>query len=966
MANIAQENSPNLREQQQMEIEQENSDQQKLNQVEDGEQTSFENVAQPQKFTKKQAYINTVFLGLGFFLIFVATDTALHYLSVMFGSAATYFLAAYGVINGCLALFMPFILHFLGIKAAIHLSSILCLFFIAMILISQFLSEGSEDGSLPAIGFVLVIIGAAAYGCGTAMLWFSYSSFMDAITSPQNRGTIVGLFYGLFYINSPVGNLLAGILNATSLKGSTIQLIFTSFAVLGVLILIPLKNAQIPPGRYVPFKPYFKEMFKIAKVPSYYTVVLSFFNNLVLNGFLMSIFSVQLPPETAKQLVGYSFAIGGLTMTIGAFTWGQVIDRRSKRAAFFSNVFLMFLLIIFANLTLQQPLEVYGFLFSSQDSNQFWLAFDTCRHNPAGVFLGNCGQGIVSLSSIVGVNYPEYYIVLLILMGVVYALMGWNVDTHYASFAHVNEEDLVNAILEDPTLLVSDPNEDINKPLNMDEMTQLEGDEDAERENQDQTEQIEGMKTLKAQFNSDIPSTASASTLAKLVSSGTVTGLTRYNSRIGGLSRNLGDAEVMNRQRNQSIANIASTAHLAALTAEPGSVLHHIKNSMADLAIQAQQAVQQSGQVSQGIQRDEQGLQRIPSSQSQSLFQQQQQQGSFFFQRQFMGTIRRPSPMMPRLTSISAPKGQSMAQGTSQLQQPTSSQMQQPEQTSTIRASQQQLQTLKQSTLKLSPQLNKNQLQQNTGSPQNKSSANISQTSRFTSQLQKEQSSGVETEEQASFDLHTGFVPSTIGASSLYRATTRSALDQQINPTPDGLPPKGSRPPITIEKLARKQQKMPFFMGGADAVVAMNQDSFHPSQSSSSMQPKPTRNIQQIEQQSGGLQSSKSVLSSQNIQSQSPSTRQNSVTLRRENESLPSIRENEDEFGSEPTFEKEEEKPTKQIRSNQSKLENESKISRKLDEDQEEADIEADENGPLFEEQGEDIEKELAGTIESD
>ncbi|KAA6383402.1 MAG: hypothetical protein EZS28_021072, partial [Streblomastix strix] len=166
MTNIAQENSSNLKQQQQMEIKQENSDQSKLNQVEDGEQTSFEIVAQPQKFTKRQAYQNTVLLGVSFFLIFVATDTALNYLSVMFGSAATYFLAAYGVINGCLALFMPFVLRILSIKAALHLSSILCLFFIAMILISQFLSEGSEDGSLPAIGFVLVIIGAAAYGCG--------------------------------------------------------------------------------------------------------------------------------------------------------------------------------------------------------------------------------------------------------------------------------------------------------------------------------------------------------------------------------------------------------------------------------------------------------------------------------------------------------------------------------------------------------------------------------------------------------------------------------------------------------------------------------------------------------------------------------------------------------------------------------------------------------------------------------
>ncbi|KAA6367507.1 MAG: hypothetical protein EZS28_036965, partial [Streblomastix strix] len=44
-----------------------------------------------------------------------------------------------------------------------------------------------------------------------------------------------------------VGNLLAGILNAAKLKGSIIQIIFTSFAVVGVVLLIPLKSVKVPP-----------------------------------------------------------------------------------------------------------------------------------------------------------------------------------------------------------------------------------------------------------------------------------------------------------------------------------------------------------------------------------------------------------------------------------------------------------------------------------------------------------------------------------------------------------------------------------------------------------------------------------------------------------------------------------------------------------------------------------------------
>ncbi|KAA6378981.1 MAG: hypothetical protein EZS28_025493, partial [Streblomastix strix] len=145
----------------------ETSDTQNLQQAEEGEMTEkpIENIAR-QQLTTRQAYANTVLLGLSFFLIFVATDTALHYLSTMFRDNAVYYLAAFGIINGCFALIVPFVIHILGLKTSIHVSSFLCLFFIVMILISQFLEEGAADGKLPVIGFVLVILGAASYGIG--------------------------------------------------------------------------------------------------------------------------------------------------------------------------------------------------------------------------------------------------------------------------------------------------------------------------------------------------------------------------------------------------------------------------------------------------------------------------------------------------------------------------------------------------------------------------------------------------------------------------------------------------------------------------------------------------------------------------------------------------------------------------------------------------------------------------------
>ncbi|KAA6375091.1 MAG: hypothetical protein EZS28_029383 [Streblomastix strix] len=200
-------------------------------------------------------------------------------------------------------------------------------------------------------------------------------------------------------------------------------------------------------------------MFQIAKTPHYYAVVLSSVLNMCMVNFLASVFTSQVPQETARTFTGYAFAMAGVMQIVGSFTWGVVIDKKSKRASFFISALLIQLFIIFANTTLYIEFEstsrlvmfcltfvVYGSVGSSNDINQFWLTWDTCNHNPV-IFvqyarlLGGVSAGILSFTSAAGAPYPQYYIILMIAIGILYIVGVWNLDVHYAKMSKYTKKD---------------------------------------------------------------------------------------------------------------------------------------------------------------------------------------------------------------------------------------------------------------------------------------------------------------------------------------------------------------------------------------------------------------------------------------------------------------------------------------------------------------------------------------------
>ncbi|KAA6363546.1 MAG: hypothetical protein EZS28_040927 [Streblomastix strix] len=209
-----------------------------------------------------------------------------------------------------------------------------------------FVWESVDKEYLPAGALVMGLIGAILYGIGTCIFYVAYSLYMDSITNPKTRGILVGVFFGIFNFCAPVGNLLAGILNQTTLNQSIIQLIFAVIAFIGVIVLIPIKTGEMKEDRYLSFKPHFKEMFEIAKIPRYYAVALSSVFNMCMVNFLASVFTGQVPEDTARTFTGYAFAMAGVMQIIGSFTWGVIIDKKSKRASFFISALLIQLFII--------------------------------------------------------------------------------------------------------------------------------------------------------------------------------------------------------------------------------------------------------------------------------------------------------------------------------------------------------------------------------------------------------------------------------------------------------------------------------------------------------------------------------------------------------------------------------------------------------------------------------------------
>ncbi|KAA6375355.1 MAG: hypothetical protein EZS28_029118, partial [Streblomastix strix] len=428
-------------------------------------------------------------------------------------------------------------------------------------------------------------------------------------------------------------------------------------------------------------------------------------------------------------------------------------------------------------------------------------------------------------------------------------------------------------IVVDPTDYFQ--SDDLNQEDEEREKNDEEQEEEQQEEQQQQDDELEGIKEENEEQNEEVKLIDSqkrkirenegddealfdnGTKLPTILSSPTLTPVDDSQDVEGGTSPD--DVEDLIRQRNESIARTASIAHLAALTADPDSVLYQLMKPMEELIQQAEEAVQiqeqlqeqyeeqlEQEQYEQDQQDKEDNEKQIPQLQQPSNVQQQQQSDKQFqLQKQLSFNRRQPVPIMPqlrsahsslsRLPSLSPSRPVATPSNSRKLTQPIYQQ-------DLIGAAQQQQLSKKQlkklnkksrtttlltkqkvpKTLTLSPLRGREERQQEKQKEKEEQDKIGSESDKRSSD-----SSSQEPHEQYT-DFHKYYVPTSSAASSLYRESTKSALNKQLNPTPEGLAPKGSRPPITLNQLSRRKNKkrMSYSMRGDNISSSMIQDEY--------------------------------------------------------------------------------------------------------------------------------------------
>ncbi|KAH7819916.1 uncharacterized protein MONOS_11849 [Monocercomonoides exilis] len=207
--------------------------------------------AAPQ-INEKSATKKVVLLGLSFCCIFIATQTSLNYMTTFFADYASIVLCLYGVVNAIYGLLCPVVKHYIGIIGSFRVAAIAGLIFVAMCLFCLIVVFTQQ--SLPTFGIVLLFIGAVFYGMSYATLWFCWSAYMDEITTIDTRGKLSGLFYAIFYANSPLGNFLGSILFSVGFEKYQMLIVLTAFCVIGVVLMFFVRTNSKKDEKHEPQK----------------------------------------------------------------------------------------------------------------------------------------------------------------------------------------------------------------------------------------------------------------------------------------------------------------------------------------------------------------------------------------------------------------------------------------------------------------------------------------------------------------------------------------------------------------------------------------------------------------------------------------------------------------------------------------------------------------------------------------
>ncbi|KAK2946976.1 hypothetical protein BLNAU_18062 [Blattamonas nauphoetae] len=426
--------------------------------------------------------IKTVIIAISFTCIFVAANTSLNYMTTFFPEYSAIVLCLYGFLCAIISIFAPVFTMLFSTYILLIFSAICFLIFQGIALFVLILVRNAT--STPTVGVVLLFVAGILFGIGYGLIWSAWTEYMNEISTDEIRGTLSGLFYAIYYMSTPVGNGLTSILFFCKFEKWQVVLVLTAFCAVGVIVMFFVPSGQCTkkpkrdtnfatldpaPSKAVHIKSYFKSLFGWAKTTATFPVIIIGALYQAIQAFIQACFTQQIPKSQGSTYIGIAFAISGIFSVAASLVFGQVIDRRSKRAGYFLDMSCMLLMIVLAQITILIPQEthgtlrlvffiitvsVYGFEQTGWDVNNFSLVVALSKGNMVSFFqftrvFTYSMYGVVSLLSDYISKQPSVLIIVMICLLYLSTLTLWNVDVHKVSFSGFVKPAAIEGVAKD-------------------------------------------------------------------------------------------------------------------------------------------------------------------------------------------------------------------------------------------------------------------------------------------------------------------------------------------------------------------------------------------------------------------------------------------------------------------------------------------------------------------------------------
>ncbi|ARF09853.1 hypothetical protein Indivirus_4_25 [Indivirus ILV1] len=302
----------------------------------------------------------TIYLALGYTLIFAGFYEATSFLTILYGDNAFISFAIFPGVYSIFSLCSPYIVSKLNLRLSIAISSFSYLLFC---------------GAIGSLNLPLMLAASGICGAFNAIFWLCQALWM--INYPVNeRSSLIGLFFGIFGANIIIGNIIALIVLLTGLSVQIMIWIMVGVVGIGVVMLI-----FIPPFSY-------HELFKIIhkndqqinlvkSIKDVFTIVLEKRGYLLIPMFIVQAADLNVSFQIITRLLivnshgnklvniynAAMYLAYGITSAISAVLFGKIYSKFGWQYVLISysvlNIICIIGIILLATLSSNGPMELW-------------------------------------------------------------------------------------------------------------------------------------------------------------------------------------------------------------------------------------------------------------------------------------------------------------------------------------------------------------------------------------------------------------------------------------------------------------------------------------------------------------------------------------------------------------------------------------------------------------------------------